>query len=113
MKPAAKDLDRRRPVWEAMSGFFLDTELDDDDFSRIADVLAASGYSRIELDEILWRELCPVLGWNLAPVAGEWAGFDMKWVEERILHDPPGVIRRWRSYYGGGRIAKHAWKRAL
>jgi hypothetical protein len=28
MKPAADDIDNRRPVWEALSELFLDTELE-------------------------------------------------------------------------------------
>lgn len=111
MKPAAQDLERRRPVWEAMSELFLDTELDAKDRQRIADVLASSGYADEELDRILWQELCPVLEVNLRNPAGEWTGFDMQHVEERILSRPSGALRRWRSYLAVGRIVKREWSR--
>jgi hypothetical protein len=71
-----------------MSKFFLDTELTPVDHERIADVLLASGYSDSELDVILWQELCPVLGFNLASPAGVWSAFDMKDVEKQVLSGP-------------------------
>src|SRR5437870_3451900 len=37
------DLQHRRPVWEALSELFLDTELQDYDFGFIARILAESG----------------------------------------------------------------------
>jgi hypothetical protein len=100
---------RRRSVWEAMSAFFLDTELTAADHARIADVLRESGYTLDELDRILWHELCPALWGNTVIVAGEWSGFDMAELERRILQRPAGAIRRWLSYYAGGRSARHDW----
>ena len=63
-------------MWEALSNFFLDTELDDTDYDRIADVLASSPYSIQETEDILKHEVYPALIWNLRCVAGERAGFD-------------------------------------
>jgi hypothetical protein len=84
--PAADaDLERRRTVWNALSELYLDTELDEHDRERIAAVLVASGYSARQLEEILYRELHPVLHGNLLSVAGEWAGFETKWLQEQIL----------------------------
>jgi hypothetical protein len=111
MKPAAKDLERRRPVWEAMSELFLDTQLGAKDHQRIANVLATSGYSARELDRILWQELCPVLAANLRSPAGEWAGFDMQHAEREIVNHPAGALRRWRSYLGVGRLVRREWTR--
>jgi hypothetical protein len=103
------ELDRRRPVWEAMSALFLDTELSAADHARIAGVLRGSGYSLDELDGILWHELCPALWGNTVIVAGEWSAFDRAELERRILQHPAGAIRRWWSYYAGGRAARHDW----
>ena len=36
-----EELQRRQPVWEAFSEFWLDTELDSSDHTRIANVLRA------------------------------------------------------------------------
>jgi hypothetical protein len=107
---AADELERRRPVWEAMSEFFLDTELDSADHNRIAQILIESGYSMDQLERILWRELCPVLGANLLPVAGEWKGFNMQSVEQQILQRPSGRLRSWWSRVSGGRMANHSWQ---
>ena len=85
-------IEERLPVWEALSEFFLDTELDDAGYNRIADVLASSPYSISEMEGILRHEVYPVLIWNLRNVAGEWAGFDREWLREAIeprLHKRP------------------------
>jgi hypothetical protein len=111
MKPPAEDLERRRPVWEALSAVFLDTEIDDAWRARIVDTLRSSGYSETELECILWRELCPVLHANFLSAAGTWTGFDMSEVERRILTKPAGRFRQWLSYVAGGNTARYDWRR--
>jgi hypothetical protein len=83
MKSTAEDLVNRRPVWEALSDLFLDTEVSLDRQWRI-DVLAASPYSIEELEYILIDEVYPICKYNLLSVAGEWAGFDLAWLEDQI-----------------------------
>ena len=80
----AEITDERFPVWEALSEFFLDTELQDHDHDRIATTLAASRYSTIEIKDILDYEVSPACKWNLYSVAGEWAGFHPNWIVESI-----------------------------
>ena len=77
-------IDDRLPVWEALSDFFLDTELDETDHQRISEVLASSPYSIQDIEDILRFEVYPVLIWNLRCVAGEWAGFDRDWLKGQI-----------------------------
>lgn len=77
-------IDDRLPVWEALSDFFLDTELGEKDHQRISEVLASSPYSIQDIEDILRFEVYPVLIWNLRSVAGEWAGFDRGWLQEQI-----------------------------
>ena len=75
---------QRRPVWAALSELFLDTETR----PQIPDAALAcelSGLSMNELGFIWFRELCPVLAPNLASPAGEWAGFDLAWLEKSIV----------------------------
>lgn len=74
----------RRPVWEALSTLFLDTDVSLLREYR-ASALASSTYSIDEIEEILAREVFPVCRWNLLSIAGEWAGFDMDWLERQIL----------------------------
>ncbi len=80
---SSQELLSRIPVWEALSEFWLDTELDAFQFDCIARVLAASPYSIEELRKIHDYEVAPAVSANLAGVAGEWAGFDSQWLSER------------------------------
>lgn len=84
MKKAADDVENRRPVWDALSDMFLDTDVSLFRKARIGK-LAASPYSISELEMILVDEVYPVCVGNLLCMAGEWAGFDQEWLEETIL----------------------------
>jgi hypothetical protein len=114
MKPPGEDLERRRPVWEALSRLFLDTDLGPEERGRIAATLDESGYSEDEVRSILWEELFPALRCNLAPVAGEWAGFDGDWLETRILSASSRATRisRWvsRMPWGAAAIVRREWE---
>lgn len=99
--PAAADLPCRRPVWDALSELFLDTDPAIFRAQRI-DRLAASPYSLEALEYILTEELYPVCIHNLRCVAGEWAAFDPDWLETRILHNQQ-PRRRWRRLLYPGR----------
>jgi hypothetical protein len=72
----AAELARRKPVWLALSEFYLDTELQPADFRRIRAIFDQSGYSAQEIRQIDYEEVGPVLYGNLLSMAGEWAGFD-------------------------------------
>lgn len=85
MTPPDQDLERRRPVWEALSSFFLDTELEDLHHREIAAILVASGYSPTEIQTILWDEVYPVVAGNLLCMVGVWDGFDVDWMQAEIL----------------------------
>jgi hypothetical protein len=74
------EVDRRKPVWAALSELWLDTELADGDLFRIAGAMRRSGYSVGELRDIYLYEVAPVVFPNLLSVAGEWAGFDEDWL---------------------------------
>jgi hypothetical protein len=67
-------LERRKPVWDAMSDVFLDTETRSA-MPRIAFTLVESGYGTEELDAIWHEEIVPECSWNLNQIAGEWAMF--------------------------------------
>lgn len=84
MIPADEDLADRRPVWEALSELFLDTDISLARKWRVG-ILASSPYSIEVLERILIDEVYPICKWNLLSVAGEWSGFDPVWLEARIL----------------------------
>lgn len=80
---ASDDLLMRYPAWEAFSQLFLDTELDDADYQRLAKDLAATPYSIEQLRHIAHHEVAPVCGPNLLAVTGAWDKFDKQWLIQR------------------------------
>lgn len=78
------DLSARRPVWEALSTLFLDTDVRIMREDR-ARVLAGSPYSIETIEAILIDEVYPVCRGNLLSIAGEWNAFDVDWLEDRIM----------------------------
>lgn len=85
MLAPALELERRRPVWQAMSELFLDQEHDEETFSQIARVCAESGYTDQELERIFAEEVAPQVYWNLYAVAGECWFFPIEWLERQVL----------------------------
>lgn len=112
MKPAREDLKHRRPVWEAMSGLFLDTDTSLDRARRVG-ILARSPYSVHELESILIEEVYPVCAGNLSSIAGEWAGFDSAWLENSILRHLQSAPSLWRRFGVGPFIVLRSaeWRR--
>lgn len=106
LPPASADLERRRPVWLALSDLFLDTDVS---LFRRGNTrrLAASPYSLAALDAILREEVYPACSFNLTQVAGEWAGFDEDWLERRILCGGPTPRTWWRRL---GRYLMLGWQ---
>lgn len=74
----------RQPIWIALSDFYLDTELQDFNFRYIAQTILESPYTFEEVKTINTYEVFPVLQSNLLQPAGEWAGFNEKWLVETI-----------------------------
>lgn len=111
MLAARDDLPHRRPVWEALSRLFLDTELDETDLEHIAAILAASLYTDPELSAIYHREVRPVCRVNLWVVAGVWSGFDGAWLEERILALRPRSARPTPEDWGWGGLRERVQRR--
>lgn len=107
------EIARRRPVWAALSELFLDTELDELDRTRIAEVLSRSGYARAEIEAILYDEVYPILIWNLRSAAGVWDGFDQAWLEERILARRRRRFRWPRALRTGHWMIADEWRRIV
>lgn len=79
----AADDAARIPVWIALSGLYLDTEVEAF-HDAIAATLAASPFALDELHAMLMHDVHPVLFTNLMAPAGVWDGFDDTWLVERI-----------------------------
>ena len=90
------DIARRRPVWIALSELWLDTELEPGDLDRIARVMMDSGLAIEELREAYLLHVAPVVYLNSWAAAGEWQGFDEKWLCEKILRNLRERSRRIR-----------------
>ena len=84
-----QQLEVRRRVWDTLGDLYLDTDTRPD-LPRMARVLTESGLSEAELDTIWEQEVTPALVHNLSVPTGEWAYFDLDWLEKRIV---------WRQLY--------------
>ena len=94
-------IQKRRPLWSALSELWLDTELSGSDLERIARVMADSGLTVEDLRDVYLVEVGPIVYRNLLMVAGQWGGFDEEWLCSaivRILRDRPGWTR-FRSWF--------------
>jgi len=79
------NIEDRIPVWEKLSLFYLDTELDDSDYLQIGLTILQSPFSLEQVKKINRREVFPILYFNLLIMTGEWAGFDIDWLSEKIV----------------------------
>lgn len=90
---SAVDPDRLK-IWQALSEFFLDTEITETTFDHVARVLQETGYPAEKVHDILWGEVYPVLEANLRSVAGEWAGWSDAWLLAHLrVRDHSPVIQ--------------------
>jgi len=109
MQNAVDDLENRRPVWDAVSELYLDTESQPDDYERIANVLRSSPYLASELDHIMYTELYPVLIANCWDVAGEWSAFDLDWLQDAILERAAQRFTVPPALFPGRSIVRGPW----
>jgi hypothetical protein len=98
-------------VWDVLSELFLDTEFVEDDYNRIVKALASSPYSIEELEDILRWEVYAACYSNMFSIAGEWAGFNMKWLESRITRGPSLFARFWTRTAGGAVVWWPSWRK--
>ena len=111
------DIERRAPVWQAMSGLFLDTEISLGDYQALALSLAGSGFSRSELRDIFLHQAAPAFFPNLLVVAGEWQYWSedeardivLKCMRGRQTFPPFYWLRRWFSR----RHARAEWEKIM
>ena len=89
---ATHDLERRVPVWEAISELFVDSATDERDIAYIAARLRDSGYDDATLHAIHASEVAPVCAWNLLGIAGIWQGFQREWLTRAILAISPALV---------------------
>ncbi len=90
------DVERRLPLWRALADLYLDTE-DAGFVANIVSVAEQAGFTADDVDQILRWEVRPALYANYLNVAGEWAGWDNDWLEDRITKSirGPHWLRIW------------------
>ncbi len=90
-------LNKRKPLWIALSNLFLDTELQDYDLIHIAETMRESDYSLDDINAILMLEVLPVCIGNMCVLPGGiWTGFDKDELVKSILSaKPPNRFKRW------------------
>lgn len=92
------ELNRRIPVWYALSELFTGRELQDYDYRWMAQVLKESGLSRESVFLILDEEVAPALQANLlynpTPVMDGWTEEDVKRLVMEYVTRKPTIIER-------------------
>jgi hypothetical protein len=77
----------------ALAELYLDTDVRDT-LPRLAQRMLSSGLSRSQIEQ-LWRcQITPAVHWNLRSAAGEWAGFDRRWLLAEVARrrEKPGIV---------------------
>ncbi len=82
---SVEEIEKRKPLWQAFSDFWLDNELQDFEFKYTIDLMISSNYSLENIEKIFFEEVAPVVYVNLFSVAGQWDLFDPKWLFEGII----------------------------
>lgn len=73
------------PVWLALSKFYLDVELKNEDYSSIALAIYNSPFELKKVKEMNTFEVFPILQYHLMSIAGEWIDFDEEKLIEAIV----------------------------
>jgi hypothetical protein len=63
----------------ALAELYLDTDVRDA-LPQLAQRVVSSGLPRHQVEQLWRREVTPAVHWNLKSAAGEWAGFDRRWL---------------------------------
>ena len=110
------NIEKRRPIWIALSNFYLDTELQDYDVKHITAKIRESPYSLEEVKQINKTEVFPILYQNLLSVAGVWTGFQEEWLTDEITNYLEKTTRIKRIvnrivYAGFNGMFKDLWNR--
>ncbi|MGV3621933.1 MAG: DUF7079 family protein [Archangium sp.] len=100
------ELERRRPLWDAMSDLFLDTEVRWS-VPYVARRCVESGYDAEVLERIFWVEVFPEAIGNLLQVAGEWAGLVLN--EKALVRRANENKVPWLSRRATGWMVEKEW----
>lgn len=100
------ELVRRRPVWEAMSDLFLDTETRWS-VPYVARRCAESQYDDELLERIFWAEVFPEAIPNMLDIAGEWGMLTLN--EQALIKRANHGSIPWLSRRAHGWMVQDSW----
>ncbi|KFF11052.1 hypothetical protein IW15_17995 [Chryseobacterium soli] len=94
------ELENRKPIWIALSKFYLDNELTCKDFDHMAIIFQKSGLHIKDIKQIDLMKVFPLLQPNLLNISGAWTDFDEDWLlSECIKHYQKRENRFYRLNY--------------
>ena len=82
-----QDYKLRTSIWDALSNFYLDTELNDTTYDYIHNVFIDSQLDLATLKAIDLYDVFTCLQQNLLCLTGAWAGFDSDWLHKKCLEN--------------------------
>ena len=91
------EIENRKQIWMALSEFYLDIQLSNEDLDRISLIFYNSGIHLREIKKIDLTEVFPLLQPNLLSVAGVWDGFDRDWLltkSEKLYNRRKSIFHR-------------------
>jgi hypothetical protein len=87
-----RELTPMEAVWESMAEQFLDTETRHL-LPHTAALCLRAGLTEAAAFDV-WRfQIVPLVGSNLFSVAGEWVGWDRRWLFARAARERPGWVK--------------------
>lgn len=81
-----EEIDKRLPLWEAISWLYVDNEIGEVEYRRIADEILKYGCSLAEAERIFRFEVAPVCWGNVWSWA-VWSGFDTESLAKEIVEN--------------------------
>ena len=106
---STEEIERRLPLWIALSELFLDTEPTPSTYQNIARTIIGHGFQSDHAEAILREDVAPAFWTNLLAPAGEWQGWDDGLAREWVLRSRTSAISRFAAWLFCRRIVDEEW----
>ena len=106
---SAEEIERRLPLWIALSDLFLDTEPIPSTYQHIACTIIDRGFQPENAEAIFREDVAPAFWINLLAPAGEWQGWNDSLVRERVIKSRRSPISRFAAWLFCRRIVDEEW----
>ena len=106
---SAGEIERRLPLWIALSDLFLDTEPTRSTYENIARTIIGHGFQPEHAEAIFREDVAPAFWINLLAPAGEWQGWEDGLVRERVIRSRRSPISRFAAWLFCRRIVDEEW----